>query len=92
VSNGLNGPNGPIVPDPTSDVADRNDEAPIERRDFGHVVFVIGTDAAAVGRAVREESAGAAGRVLAFVGAPDHPALTEMLTELAAEAPETPRS
>jgi hypothetical protein len=66
--------------------------APVERRDFGHVVFVIGPDAATVGRAVREESSGAAGRVLAFVGAPDHPALAEMLAELGAEATETPGS
>jgi hypothetical protein len=64
----------------------------VERRDFGHVVLVIGTDAAAVGRAVRDESAQSGGRVLAFVGAPDHPALTEMLTELAAEPEETHRS
>lgn len=68
------------------------DAPAIERRDFGTVVFVIGRDAASVGRAVREESAGSAGRVLGFVGAPDHPALTEMLAELAAEASETPRS
>ena len=66
---------------------DGRDEAPeIERRDFGDIVFVIGTDAAAVGRAVRDESAGSGSRVLAFVGAPGHPALTEMLSELASEA------
>ena len=58
----------------------------VARRDFGDVVFVIGTDAAAVGHAVRDESAATARRVLAFVGAPDHPALTEMLNELAADA------
>jgi hypothetical protein len=64
----------------------------VERRDFGHVVFVIGPDAASVGRAVREESSGSAVRVLAFVGAPDHPALSEMLAELGPEPSETPRS
>jgi len=80
------GQNGPDRSDPPEA------PAPIERRDFGHVVFLIGTDAAAVGRAVRRESAGSGGRVLAFVGSPDHPALTEMLTELAAESPGTPGS
>jgi hypothetical protein len=71
----------------------RPDDVPVvERRDFGDIVFVIGTDAAAVGRAVRDESAGPGGQILAFVGAPDHPALTEMLTELASESPETHRS
>jgi hypothetical protein len=64
----------------------------IERRDFGDVIFVIGTDAATVGRAVREESAGSGGQVLAFVGSPDHPALMEMLSELVSDAPETHRS
>jgi hypothetical protein len=68
------------------------DETPVERRDFGDVVFVIGPDAASVGRAVREESNGPAARVLAFVGAPDHPALTEMLAELGAQPSETPGS
>ncbi len=79
-------PDGPDRPHGS----DGPDEAPvIERRDFGDIVFVIGTDAAAVGRAVRDESAGSGGRVLAFVGAPDHPALTEMLSELASESQET---
>jgi hypothetical protein len=71
------------------DAPDAADEQPVERRAFGDLVFVIGADAASVGRAVREESAGAAGRVLAFVGAPDHPALSEMLAELGAEPSET---
>jgi hypothetical protein len=75
------------------DVPDEADPPVVlERRDFGHIVFVIGTDAAAVGRAVRDESAGSGGQVLAFVGSPDHPALTEMLSELAADTAETPRS
>ncbi len=64
-------------------------DAAIERRDFGHVVLVIGPDAASVGRAVREETATSGSRVLAFVGASDHPALTEMLAELGAEPVET---
>jgi hypothetical protein len=62
--------------------------ATVERRDFGHVVFVIGTDAATVGRAVREESTISGGQVLAFVGSPDHPALTEMLSELVSHTAE----
>jgi len=81
-----------VVADEQDVVADEQDVAPVERRDFGHVVFVIGPDAASVGRAVREESSGRTGRVLAFVGAPDHPALAEMLAELGAESTETPGS
>ena len=63
----------------------------VERRDFGHAVLMIGTDAAAVGRAVFDESVGSGRQVLAFVGASDHPALAEMLTELATEPSDTHR-
>ena len=66
--------------------------ATIERRDFGRIVVVIGTDAETVGRVVREESSGSGRQVLAFVGSPHHPALSEMLAELVSEAPETHRS
>jgi hypothetical protein len=87
-----NVPETPDVPDVPRGTDPSDASAKIERRDFGHMVFVIGTDAAAVGRAVRDESVGSGGRVLAFVGSPDHPALSEMLTELAAETPQTPGS
>lgn len=66
----------------------------LHRREYGDVVLVVGTDAAAVGRAVHDESGDPARRVLAFVGSPDHPALAEMLAELARddEGTATPRS
>ncbi len=96
------GSNGPAVADRTPTpwltptrgcgVEPVEEDVAVERRDFGDLVFLIGPDAASVGRAVREESSGAAGRVLAFVGAPDHPALTEMLAELGAASSETPGS
>jgi hypothetical protein len=90
-STASNGPNVSDRPDTAPGVggsAEADGSTTVERRDFGHIVFVIGTDAATVGRAVRAESAGSGGQVLAFVGSPDHPALTEMLSELVSHTAE----
>jgi hypothetical protein len=50
---------------------------------------LIGTDASEVGRAVHDACSTGSARVLAFVGPPDDPSLTEMLAELATDPLET---